>query len=81
MHLYFQSGFSLSFFAFFHLKTKLNNFFSFNKLSALQIALVTKTPYAIVVQIVEKFNKSSDLMHLYCGFFCRFFFTFFHLKT
>jgi hypothetical protein len=66
MHLYFQSGFFTGFFAFFHLKTKLTNFFSFHFFFfSFVIALVTKTLYAIVVQIVEQLKKISDLMHLY----------------
>jgi hypothetical protein len=82
MQLYSQSRFSTGFFAFFHLKIKLSNFFSFKKISALQIALVTKTPYAFVIQVLKKLNKISDLMHLYyqSGFFAGFF-AFFHLET
>jgi hypothetical protein len=37
----------------FHLTTKLNNFFAFEFYSVLQIALVNKTPYALVIQISE----------------------------
>jgi hypothetical protein len=75
MHLYFQNGFFVGFFAFFHLKTELNNFFSSKKISALQIALFTKTPYALVIQVSKKLNKISDLMHLYyqSGFLAGFF--------
>jgi len=41
-----------------------------------------KTPYAFVIQILEKLGKISDLMHLYfhSEVFTSFF-AFFHLKT
>ncbi len=70
------------FLSFGHLKTKLNNFLSFNFFSILQIALASKTPYAIVLQISEQLNKTSNLMHRYyqSGFFAGFF-EFFHLRT
>jgi hypothetical protein len=52
--------------------------FYFSKFSQFCKLLVTKTPYALVVQILEQLNKISDLMHLHyqSGFFCRFFWIF-----
>jgi len=66
-----------------HLKIELNNFLSFDFFSIFQFALVTKTHYALVVQILEQLKKISDLMHLYfqSGFFASFFLHFFIKKN
>jgi len=51
MHLNIQRAVFVGFWALFHLKTELNNIFSFDFFSVLQIELINTSPYAFVVQI------------------------------
>jgi hypothetical protein len=53
MHLNIQRGVFVGFLALLHVKKELNNIFSFDFFSVLQIELIKTSPYAFVVQILE----------------------------
>jgi hypothetical protein len=45
-------------------KKKLNNFFSFDYFLVLQISLVNKICYALMIQISDQLNTIFDLIHI-----------------